>query len=204
MIYKRSKIIVSVNYDQHFLHHLLSHFLSQLLHSLVKIIISISALTTWQSKRRRVTNHYAAFTDNSSTNINKANTILFFRYLISNSPLSNHLWCMNKKCLLAVQGCSREKLKENNATHHFHIDHIINAVFSLSSYLRLQHWKIIAVWFENQRFYFAYKSQIHPATGGHFSTTAIHNLWRLEWLDFRWFHLCENVYICHRSKLNSG
>ena len=79
MIYKRSKIIVSVTYDQHFLHHLFSHFLSQLFHSLVKIIISIAALTTWQSKRRRVTNHYAAFTDNSSTNINKANTILFFR-----------------------------------------------------------------------------------------------------------------------------
>ena len=79
MIYKRSKIIVSVTYDQHFLHHLFSHFLSQLFHSLVEIIISIAALTTWQSKRRRVTNHYAAFTDNSSTNINKANTILFFR-----------------------------------------------------------------------------------------------------------------------------
>ena len=78
MIYKRSKIIVSVTYDQHFLHHLFSHFLSQLFHSLVKIIISIAALTTWQSKRRRVTNHYAAFTDNSSTNVNKANTILFF------------------------------------------------------------------------------------------------------------------------------
>ena len=53
--------------------------LSRAIHSLVKIIISIAALTTWQSKRRRVTNHYAAFTDNSSTNINKANTILFFR-----------------------------------------------------------------------------------------------------------------------------
>ena len=69
----------SVTYDQHFLHHLFSHFLSQLLHSLVKIIISIATLTTWQSKRRRVTNHYAAFTDNSSTNSNKANTILFLR-----------------------------------------------------------------------------------------------------------------------------
>ena len=80
MIYKRSKLIVSVNYDQHFLHHLLSHFLSQLVHSLVKIIISTSAFTTWQSKWRWVTNHYAAFTDNSSKNINKANTILFFRY----------------------------------------------------------------------------------------------------------------------------
>ena len=79
MIYWRSKIIVSVTYEQHFLHHLFSHFLSQLLHSLVKIIISIATLTTWQSKRRRVTNHYAAFTDNSSTNSNKANTILFLR-----------------------------------------------------------------------------------------------------------------------------
>ena len=179
MNYKRSKIIVSVTYDQHFLHHLFSHFLSQLLHSLVKIIISIAALTTWQSKRRRVTNHYAAFTNNSSTNRNKANTILFFRYLISRSPLSNHLRPMNKKCLLEVRGCSREKLKENNATHHFHIDPTDKcSVLPISRYLRLQHWKIIAIWFRNQRFYFAYQSQIHPATGGHFSMTENHNLYK--------------------------
>ena len=82
MIYKRSKIIYcqcNLWSALIFLHHLFSHFLSQLLHSLVKIIISIAAFTTWQSKRRRVTNHYAAFTDNSSTKSNKANTILFLR-----------------------------------------------------------------------------------------------------------------------------